>query len=446
MTRALSLCAFLLSALTLAACNDVPIGGDGSKSHRDAGADVTPADLAPDVLADLAPDVLADLSSDIRPYQAPDVLADLAPDTATCTGANPAAQKCRNTSDQCIPSSCSCSADGFWHCTADCPVNVPLCADAGTPDLAPDAATCTGANPAAQKCRNTSDQCIPSSCSCSADGFWHCTADCPVNVPLCADAGTPDLASDVARDAYVYPNDEQSCLKATNVPVCDIFPPYAVVTSAAGGPLLAKVEVTAGPCSASACASECDSIGVSAMDGTPAGTTCNLLVTSTDGRSQSITLTVVATSASGYTCCGYPLDGHGMWVALNSLNFSPSPIVVDFTGDGGAGTVDVDATKDVGADQSTTLDLAGDTGPNPCAQCGANEVCVQSFDGVCHLGTITCRTVSETCRNKLSAMSTKACYSIPECESEFCSSPFRCIYSTPCGTEVPEAAIYCYGP
>jgi len=412
MTR-LSLCAFLSSALTVVACNDVPIGGDGSQSRRDAGADVTPADLAPDVradltpdvLADLAPDVLADLASDIRPYQPPDVPADLASDIRP-------------------------------YQAPDVPA-----------DLATDATICSGANPAAQTCRKTANDCIPSSCSCSADGFWHCTADCPVNVPLCADAGTPDLASDVTKDAYVYPNDEQSCLKATSVPVCDIFSPYASVTRAVGGPLLVKVEVTAGSCNAtSVCDSGCESIGVVGQTGISVGATCDLLVTSIDGRSQSIKLTVVTNPSPSYLCCGYPLDGHGMWVALNSLNFSPSPIVVDFTGDGGAGTVDVAATKDVGADGTTTPDLGGDIGPNPCAKCTASEVCVQSFDGMCGGRQVSCNPVSDTCRNKLTAANTKTCYSIPECESEFCSSPYRCIYSSPCATEVPEAAIYCYGP
>jgi hypothetical protein len=171
------------------------------------------------------------------------------------------------------------------------------------------------------------------------------------------------------------------------------------------------------------------------------GDTCYFLVTSTDGRSQSLRLSVVANPSPSHMCCGYPADGHGIWTAVNDRLLSPAAVVVDFSGDGGVQSADGGGTKDALPDGRTT----GDT-PNPCASCAANEVCVQSFDGVCHSGSVACKPVSDTCRSKLSASRVKNCKSIAECESEFCGSPFRCVYDSPCGTEAPTAALYCYGP
>lgn len=94
----------------------------------------------------------------------------------------------------------------------------------------------------------------------------------------------------------------------------------------------------------------------------------------------------------------------------------------------------------------TSTDLAGDNLANPCAACTANQVCVQSFDGTCHANGVACKTVSDTCRTKLLASGATTCSTLSECESEFCTSPYRCIYSSPCGTEAPQAALYCYGP
>ncbi len=49
---------------------------------------------------------------------------------------------------------------------------------------------CPGSNPASRVCRSTTSDCIPSGCTCSADG-WVCTADCRA-FPLCADGGASD--------------------------------------------------------------------------------------------------------------------------------------------------------------------------------------------------------------------------------------------------------------
>jgi hypothetical protein len=64
-------------------------------------------------------------------------------------------------------------------------VHDSLCSapDAGVP-------ACPGTNPAARTCRNTTSECIPSSCTCGSNGTWGCTEDCRL-LPLCnADGGT----------------------------------------------------------------------------------------------------------------------------------------------------------------------------------------------------------------------------------------------------------------
>jgi hypothetical protein len=105
--------------------------------------------------------------------------------------------------------------------------------------------------------------------------------------------------------------------------------------------------------------------------------------------------------------------------------------------------------RDGGVDSGSTdarpaNDLA-DAG-NPCAACAADQVCVQSFDGICHTSGVACRTVSAACRTKLIASGSKSCAALSECQSEFCSSPYQCVINSPCGTEVAQAALYCYGP
>lgn len=92
---------------------------------------------------------------------------------------------------------------------------------------------------------------------------------------------------------------------------------------------------------------------------------------------------------------------------------------------------------------------SGESQPNPCASCAANQVCIQLNDGVCSRTSgisAGCQTVSEACRTKLASSGQKSCYSLPECEAELCPLPsYRCIYASPCGNEIPEAAVYCYG-
>jgi hypothetical protein len=98
--------------------------------------------------------------------------------------------------------------------------------------------------------------------------------------------------------------------------------------------------------------------------------------------------------------------------------------------------------QDGGTDSVPPKTDAGD----PCVVCTASQVCVQSFDGTCKPNGLMCRTISDACRSKLSTSGAKSCTSLSECQSELCTSPYQCLISTPCGSEAPQAAIYCYGP
>jgi hypothetical protein len=107
----------------------------------------------------------------------------------------------------------------------------------------------------------------------------------------------------------------------------------------------------------------------------------------------------------------------------------------------------VDQTAETSLDGAVGVDgdhNVGETRDNPCAACTANQICVQHNDGTCHT-TVQCKTISDACRSKLASSGGKSCTSLSECESEFCLQAYRCVYSIPCGNEIPEAAVYCYG-
>ena len=109
--------------------------------------------------------------------------------TPSCNGPDPSAAcdpvECAKTSgyscqaDSCKPSSCSCTKDG-WQCTADCGQGSTCKKDGSTP-------SCNGPDPSApcdpNECGKSqgyscqADNCKPSSCACTKDG-WQCTADC----------------------------------------------------------------------------------------------------------------------------------------------------------------------------------------------------------------------------------------------------------------------------
>jgi hypothetical protein len=67
-------------------------------------------------------------------------------------------------------------------------------------------ATCGGANPAAQTCRQLPEQCIPSECSCMSNGAWACSIACFPNMPLCSSPGTDGggVGNDSGTDAIIH--------------------------------------------------------------------------------------------------------------------------------------------------------------------------------------------------------------------------------------------------
>lgn len=145
-----------------------------------------------------------------------------------------------------------------------------------------------------------------------------------------------------------------------------------------------------------------------------------------------------------------PLDGAPLDTNVDQAGVDQSGIdqsIVDTHIDGSP-------VDQAGIDQATPIDGAQgiDTGSidggNPCAACTADQVCVQLNDGTCNatIGLrVQCRTVSQACRTKLASSAVKRCTTISECETELCPQPYRCVYSTPCGNEIPQAAVYCYG-
>ena len=133
-----------------------------------------------------------------------------------------------------------------------------------------------------------------------------------------------------------------------------------------------------------------------------------------------------------------------------------TPLDVSSVGDLPAPSVDtgidrqaIDQIPQSPLDGSDGTSTSGESRPNPCAACAANQVCVQLNDGVCSKTTglnVGCRSVSDACRTKLANSGSKSCSSLSECESELCPVPtYRCVYATPCGNEIPEAEVYCYG-
>jgi len=94
------------------------------------------------------------------------------------------------------------------------------------------------------------------------------------------------------------------------------------------------------------------------------------------------------------------------------------------------------------------IDAGGESRANPCASCAANEICAQLNDGMCNATSgvkTVCRAVSDSCRSKLASSGQKNCRSFPECDAELCLQNYVCWIASPCGNEIPEAAVYCYG-
>lgn len=161
-----------------------------------------------------------------------------------------------------------------------------------------------------------------------------------------ADRELPDLQPapdrpDVAPDhAVCYGSEKESCVTSTCVlPFCDYFPPTMPVYSAPGGPLLAQVRVTSGPCGAPPpCSSGCERVSVSpgtslVPDG---GATCDFVAIATDGRSEAFSVTIVQHEPSGSGMCCASSYGGGYWIEPSPYRqFDPREVVVHFDQDGG---------------------------------------------------------------------------------------------------------------
>ena len=113
---------------------------------------------------------------------------------------------------------------------------------------------------------------------------------------------------------------------------CDFFPVTLAIYAPPGGPLLANVQVTSGPCVArSACYSGCETAyfapGISSVpDG---GATCGFVAVSTDGRSEAFAVTIVQDYGGATGMCCLLSPGRGYWVDLTpSVHFDPSEVVV----------------------------------------------------------------------------------------------------------------------
>jgi hypothetical protein len=93
-----------------------------------------------------------------------------------------------------------CAALSVLVLSAGCSDSPRPRADASTDghaDAAADGPPCPGENPAL-KCRTSEDECLPSACGCTEDG-WVCTADCGGG-RLCTDGGV-DAGNDGGVDA-----------------------------------------------------------------------------------------------------------------------------------------------------------------------------------------------------------------------------------------------------
>jgi hypothetical protein len=140
------------------------------------------------------------------------------------------------------------------------------------------------------------------------------------------------LVLSVAASACTSSSGRDSC-EESNAAVCDFFLPGLMVVSAPGGPLLSDVQVTRGSCYVHpSCPSGCDKIFVSGS-GTAAGDFCDLVATSTDGRSEIFRVAIVQLGPPERMCCA---DASGaQWVTFPVVDFDQTEVVVDFNPDGG---------------------------------------------------------------------------------------------------------------
>ena len=197
-------------------------------------------------------------------------------------------------------------------------------------------------------------------------------------------AGSYDDGGAKDTGSSAIPTDEQSCLASDHPPQCDLAPPSLVVTSAPGGPLLAEVRVTDGPCGATACPSGCETMSVSETAFQTFGVTCDLVAISTDGRSQSFRVAIVRLGPDSYMCCGDAVSspGSGRWVGSTPIGFDPPQVIVDFNRDAGVPDAGVGSPDGRNGDSRQASDLS--PAPRNCSDITDQQSCEDAIcSGIC---------------------------------------------------------------
>ena len=182
----------------------VGVSGSGGGSGGAVGAGGTKTDDA--AAYDVAVVFDADLDGSRAGHDANVVDApthDASAEPVACGDPNPASTTCLASIGQCVPSTCTCLADGRWVCTADCRGNLPVCdASAGLDVAGSDGASAVDSSPLPSSCSYNREcatgytcfgdmaarKCVPTTeiCSSSSGGFCQC------NGCMCSGTYTPD--------------------------------------------------------------------------------------------------------------------------------------------------------------------------------------------------------------------------------------------------------------
>jgi hypothetical protein len=205
-------------------------------------------------------------------------------------------------------------------------------------------------------------------------GCGRSSSSSPSRPDAAAREAQPEVASgpETGPEAAPWPNDPASCAAYAYPAICDPGPAMARIESVDGGPSLASVVVASpSPCLVNGCASGCGSVEVVNLSG-GAGDSCDLIVTASDGRSQSVQLTLVENPKPWYSCC--QVMGKPAWIAMDPVVFAQWSVMVDFPADGGVSPADGGSdrggldTADVGGPAAVDLgpgETARDTVPPP---------------------------------------------------------------------------------
>jgi hypothetical protein len=209
---------------------------------------------------------------------------------------------------------------------------------------------------------------------------------------------SPDRQPDQPTCTDYYPSDPKSCQESSCVRHnCDPFRPRMGVFAPQGGPLLAEVKVTRGPCNTSSyCQSGCTEVYVNPeISAAPeGGETCDLVAIATDGGSEAFSIRLVrkptGINGGGICCAGSP---QGYWYVnpTSYLDFEPSSVSLQFADDGGipdsgdAAPPDTEVSGDSGQTDSngdgSVAFSCGAPGAD-ASTCTSGQFCVMSIAGI----------------------------------------------------------------